>query len=84
MRFFKVQIILVSLLIGSMSVAAVSNFNGLIQGASMDEKSLHQKVLEQIPQSEVAQAYSSSWVRMQKSDATRTRDISVRLVTTGE
>ncbi|HEX7675359.1 MAG TPA: hypothetical protein VF412_14385 [Bdellovibrio sp.] len=85
MRFFNIQITgVLILLTSSMSFAAVSNFNGLIQGASMDEKTLHEKVLEQIPQSEVAQAYSSSLVRLQKADTTRTRDISVRLVTTGE
>ncbi|MDG0816886.1 hypothetical protein [Bdellovibrio svalbardensis] len=88
MRFFRVQIAVMSalliVLVSSVTMAAVGNLNGLIERASMDEKSLHQKVLEQIPNSEVAQSYHGSWVKMQKADTTRTSDISVRLVTTGE
>ncbi len=48
MRFLRMQIVAITSLVlsTSMAVAAVGNFNGLIQGASMDEKSLHQRVLE--------------------------------------
>lgn len=89
MRFLNIQIAVMTVLfitglIPSLALSAIGNFNGVIQGASMEEKSLHQKVLEQIPQSEIAQSYNGSWVKMQKADTTRASDISVHLVTTGQ
>ena len=82
MRFFKVMIMVISMMGSTKAWTAVGNFGELIQQTSKDEMSLHEKILQRTPGSEVAQGYHRFWKKTQKSEKTRASDISVKLVTT--
>ncbi|MNJ92632.1 hypothetical protein D3C87_103060 [compost metagenome] len=75
MRFLIIAAIMVS---GSISGAAVKNFNGLIQEASVSEKLLRKKLLRALQNTEIAIASSDERERLQQ--AYPSSDFQVRLV----
>ena len=75
MRFLIIMAIMVT---GSISGAAVKNFNGLIQEASVSEKLLRKKLLRALQNTEIAIASSDERERLQQ--AYPSSDFQVRLV----
>lgn len=76
MRFLIVLISFTS----SISMAAVSDFNGLVKEASVQEKRLHKKLLQSIQGTQVSVAYNDRIEQIQAKDALQENSISVRLV----
>lgn len=74
----RVFILLMSF-ISSVSMAAVEDFNGLVQEASLQEKILHRKLLQAIQNTQVSIAYHDATEQLQKMNGDE-GEISVSLV----
>ncbi|WP_413944031.1 hypothetical protein [Bdellovibrio sp. HCB-162] len=77
MRFF---IVLISFVSSSISMAAVSDFNGLVKEATQQEKRLHRKLLHAIQGTQVSIAYNDRVEQIQAKDVLENNKMSVRLV----
>lgn len=76
MRFLIVLISFSS----SISMAAVSDFSGLVKEATQQEKRLHRKLLQAIQGTQVSVAYNDRIEQIQAKDAAQGDTLSVRLV----
>lgn len=80
MRFL---IILISLC-SSISMAAVSDFNGLVKETTQQEKRLHRKLLQSIQNTQISIAYNDRLEQLQSQEAAQKDILRVRLVQSEE
>lgn len=81
MRFTNTISIIIAFLIYSPSVfAAVESMNKIIEVNLKEERALHTQLLKAIKDTPVAQTYDQYWNKVQASEKTSGRNISVRLV----
>lgn len=81
MRFF---IVFITICTGSISLAKVNDFNGLVKETSQQEKRLHKKLLQAIQNTQVSIAYNDKLDKLQSEKAPEDAAISVRLVRAAE
>lgn len=79
---FRAGLILtaMNLMLGSTCYAGVGNFNELITSGIHEESELNRKIITQIPDSEIATAFNSSWEKTKEAESTKASDIAVNLV----
>ncbi|WII73579.1 hypothetical protein QJS83_06800 [Bdellovibrio sp. 22V] len=81
MRFTIVTTII---LMSSISMASIKDFNGLIGKVSEEEKEVHQKLLKATEDTEVSQAFNRTLERIRYIEGKRQVKIAVNLVPENE